>query len=135
MSVTSLVAVLAEFKLKTMKVFKDKVTKSIPADLWEGFHIMQPEDFDQPKKIRLSPWERFRMALYMWEDKQTSHTKRYLAGFGPECVLRQYNRTMEVRYVVKYVDEPDSDNAKHAIVPRKVGVLCPVKVDDYTNWV
>jgi hypothetical protein len=121
-------------KFKIMKVFKDKVTKNIPAELWEGFDMMLPEDFDQPKRIRLSPWERFRMALYIWEAEQTSSTKRYLAGSSPECVIRQYNRVMECRYVVKYVDEPDSDNAKHAIVPNRIGRLCPTILDDYVNW-
>lgn len=134
MSATSLVAVHAEFKLKTMRVISGEVTKNIPAEYEAGFEMMLPEDWVAPKKVRLTPWERFRLALYTWESKQTSTTLRYLAGSSPECVVRQYNRMNDTRLVVRYVDEPDSDNVKHAIVPEVVGRLCPTIVEDYVNW-
>jgi len=118
-----------------MKVTVGNVTKNIPQEYHSGFTAMQPDEFDKPDKIRLTPWERYLIALHTWEFKQTSTTRRYLAEFKPECVLRQYNRKHEARYVARYVDEPDSDHARHAIVPDSLGKLCPVIMDDYVNWV
>ncbi len=110
-----------------MKVTVGNVTKNIPQEYAPAIGMISEEQHDAPEKIRLSPWERFLYAEAAWRSKQTSTTKMYLSDVEPACVISQWNRLSECRYVVEYKAGLDDDHAKHAIVPVSVYRACPVE--------
>ena len=106
----------------------------IPSKYWEGAKVITEDQLDSPDKIRLSEWERFILAEATWRLTLDWTVKNFLEDVSPECVVREHNRTAEVRFLVRYVGEPDSDDVKHAVTTRAVGVTCPTIVDDYKDW-
>jgi len=114
-----------------MRVKAGEFVKEIPAEYAAGAELLTLADWEEPEKIRLTPWERFRFAeaaFRMYVLETHLYVFEHLNGHKPQHVEVQTNRTGDTRYVVRYSE------TKSMIVPARVGRLCPDKREMNVNF-
>lgn len=118
-----------------MKITIGEIVKNIPKQFVDGVFLISKEQLEAPKKIRLTPFERFLFAEAAWRSSHVdSWTRMYLKGFKLTHAAVQFNRAGQKRYIVFY-DGKDGINAM-AVVPRGVYNKCPIELrtKDKMEW-
>jgi hypothetical protein len=117
-----------------MKVNIGDSVKNIPEKYHHGVFLMKESQLEAPKKVRLTPFERFLFAEASWRKKSLdSFILDYMEKTVPTHASVQVNRAGKKRYVVHYVGD---DYDVTAIVPKSVYRKCPkeLRTKQYFEW-
>lgn len=107
-----------------MKVSIGNSVKDIPKKYLDGVFLVKESQLEAPKKIRLTPFERFLFAELAWRKTLNKLSFGYLKGFNATHAAVQYNREGNFRFVVYYDHESNGLNAM-AISAKRVWRSCP----------
>jgi hypothetical protein len=117
-----------------MKVNIGDSVKNIPKRFHPGVFLVKESQLEAPKKIRLTPFERFVFAEATWrKESLDAFVQDHLNRTVPTHASVQVNRARDKRYVVHYTG--DLYDAL-AIVPKSVYKKCPneLRTKQYFEW-
>ena len=117
-----------------MRVKAGEYEKEIPKEYADAVKLLTLSDWEEPNKIRLTPYERLMFAEAAWRVGQPKIIAEYIGNRRPEKVIMQSNRKGDTRNVVRY---GEIDGVKvQAIIPTWVMRACPPNLlsHEYENW-